>query len=230
MQTREKESSSLWMGRYSVLGSLSEGTRFVTHAALVRDDNDQEQDKVWVSHMGPPLGETELTPDVFVDVRLEKEEQEAIKHWIAKVWREQRQGRKRFRQYVINPHYKWHLQNGRRLYRRFSCVGYVIEAYKEAKLELIDLKQLPIVEHRTLEKAYPDLQRIANAPQELRARLERRLGFQGLAELGIDKNNLETYRIVLCGYAFHSLARFRDGTRGLPGWTPNSEKYGSYPA
>ena len=93
--------------------------------------------------MGPPIvtGD-ELTPesaenrackvDIVSDVRLTPTERQAMANWRAKVAKEKRP-RQHFQQYVVHPAVKWETaENGRRLFRRFSCAGFVLDCYGSA--------------------------------------------------------------------------------------------------
>ena len=78
------------------------------------------------------------------------------------------------------------------IYRRFSCVGFVIEAYRAAGIDLLitDENDLPLISYQELRRVYPLLGRLAT---------NRRKQF-GIVGDG-------PFRIVLPGYLFHSLTR-----------------------
>jgi hypothetical protein len=74
----------------------------------------------------------------------------------------------------------------------------VIEAYADAGLELIDTGNLPVASLAHVERAYPELRRVAESKQAVRDRL----GFRGLDELGLEGDG--PWQIALPGYLFHS--------------------------
>jgi hypothetical protein len=204
--------------RYSVIGQYADAdpTHFVRHVALLKDDQQLDAPaQVEVYHMGPPIvagDESAAAPfakrlcraDVVADVALDAEEREAIDDWLAEVEKEDRTDVKAFQQFVVMPHVKWvrSPENGRRIRRRFSCVGFVIECYAGAAIILIDTEvEPPEVDDRLLSVAYPDLVRLEDAAP----RVKQRLGFKDREDLGLCGDG--PWRVVLAGYVFHSLKR-----------------------
>ena len=119
-------------------------------------------------HMGPPLGETPQPIDVIGTALLDPDglpptERRQIKIFVDDRLRERKAQESRlarlprlepyFAEYVIHPAYiepkeeisLW----------RFSCAGFVLKAYEEANIHLIDVRNLPAVTLETLKIAYP---------------------------------------------------------------------------
>jgi hypothetical protein len=191
---------------------------FLTHAVLCLAEQPQiinrDQRSVVIVHVGPPLesarrdidaigtaaaGQDGLDPSerrqikLFVDDRLS--EQKAQEARLARVQAVE----SRLSEYVIHPPYV-EPDDGVSLWR-FSCVGFVLRAYKEAQLHLLEVENLPAVDLDTLKRAYPRFARLLDR-QELRARL------------GIGEGT--AWPIVLVGYIMHSLARDRAGILAGP--------------
>lgn len=222
---------------YAVIGTYSDSAlNFVRHLALLSREMDLPgEDRVEVWHVGPPLVAGEVSqmaagatpkcrPDLASDVCLTIPEQQAIRNWLAKLDKERRP-RAPFQQYVIFPHFRWERsEKGRRLYRRFSCGGFVLEAYDAAGLKILDFQSpLPRADEQTLRKAYPDLDRIERA----RPRIQAQLGFKGRRDLGLD--GPDTWRIALPGYVFHSLRRATSATPRPAPYAPQDTSEAEFP-
>jgi len=118
--------------------------------------------------------------------------------------KEDRSGANLFQQYVVIPHVTWvrSPENGRRIRRRFSCAGFVIESYRRAGIILIDTEaELPEVDEELLLIAYPDLARLEGAKDRVKAGY----GFKDREDLGLEGKG--PWRVLLAGYVFHSLKR-----------------------
>ena len=213
--TGELTRSIEWQ-QFAVVGMYVKDRRpFVQHAALLAKDTQLSGEApVAVHHMGPPmeqddqclchLGQRGAQEEMILchlvgQVNLTLEEQEAIATWIASVATQYTPVRiKPFQQYSIAPHMKWVIaETGRPLRQRFSCVGYVVEAYLAAGIALIDQSSLPLAEQAELALAYPQLQRIAEEP-----RLGKHLGYIDLADLGLTGEG--PWPVLLAGHVFHA--------------------------
>lgn len=198
------------IGIYDV-ASLDSPTieHFVAHVGLSNDDGkdlgtESEARRISMVHMMPPLrndrhlweisaiGTAGLTPGEVQQIRVfcqhRKNEFDANK-----VRREE--------QYVIRPHER--KPDSEHPYHRYSCAGFVIEAYHWAGLELLMLydDSLPDVSLDTLKAAYPSYAEKLDDPAE-RARL-------GLDEAG-------RWHVVLAGYVLNALARRSEDIRTTP--------------
>jgi hypothetical protein len=174
--------------------------------------------------MTPPLvagEETKKTrgakPECVVHLagtaQLSLDEQEAIRDWLEEVDKEPGPDNP-FRRYIVRPHSDWYTapETGRRLYRRFSCAGFVVECYGSVTIQLVNAHEvnLPRVDFGTLSRAYPIRQG---------DRLAARFGLTR-EDLGIPDPG--PWPVLLPGYLFHALDRVSpDGTRP-PGFTPSS--------
>lgn len=173
---------------------------FIRHLALSSDPRPGHSppESLPLTHMGPPLaageadvvhvcGNVPLTPDQTEQVGLfadtQRSEYEA----------QQRRGRD---QYCVHPHIlPVRGADGTVVTHRYSCAGFVIEAYRAAGVELVvtDEGRLPGVTVDTLLAAYPDFRSVLTNPTQ-RAR---RAGLVGDGP----------WPVVLPGYVFHALDR-----------------------
>lgn len=212
------------------------GNRFVRHVALLASETDVSANaEVAVLHMGPPIvagAESASAPNaartvhvhIVGDLALTIAERNAMKNWCAKVDK-QRRPRQVFQQYVVKPPMKWERSEiGRKLFQRFSCVGFVLECYSAAGIDVIDSEaEFPEVDEQILRSAYPDIVRVEGMDK----RVQNRLGFRGRADLGVPGNG--PWRIALAGYVFHSLDRAStDSPRPEP-FSPASISAAYYP-
>jgi hypothetical protein len=205
--------------KFAIVGNYVEQTAssFVKHVALLRSEEELHYAasgvRVW--HMGPPLVAGEIARTLVESdstcvvhligvVDLDSYEVEGIETWLAEVDKEKRPygWGVAVHQYIVNPPVKWHEgETGIRLYRRFSCVGFVLECYRSVGIILIDEsshENVPEVALETVVSAYgPTLQS---------DKLRLKMGLEGAGP----------WRIVLGGYLFHSLARTTDDIRRSP--------------
>lgn len=226
--------------RFCVVGTYADNgpADFVRHAALLKEEGELNSPvEVEVYHMGPPIIAGELTgararswprkcrADIVSNIALDAEEREAIEDWLAEVDKEDRTNVKPFGDFVVMPHVKWIVDavSGRRIRRRFSCVGFVIECYRTADIDLIDVEsKMPDVDEPLVQAAYPEVRRI-----EADDRLKERCGFTTREDLGLDGNG--PWPIVLAGYVFHSLKRANAENPRPPAYVPQSVSEGCFP-
>lgn len=212
--------------RHAIVGSYAEQRPFVCHAGLLEKDQKVNcEESLPINHMGPPISHTEThVCHLAGQIKLTNEEIEAIDDWLASVSTQYRDTQVlHFQQYVICPHMVWmESEEGRRIRQRFSCVGYVLEAYRAAEIDLISVDNVPPVDRETLLKSYPDFQRIAENPN-----LSQRLGFQGFDDLGVPGDG--PWQVVLAGYIFHSLSRYQNNHDVPEPFTPPTIEYTKFP-
>lgn len=201
--------------RLAVVGIYSSTNRpFVVHAALLAKDQELKGEcGLPFFHMGPPIAMGDaLDCHLIGQIELTNEEIEAIDDWVASISTQHSDTTiLPFQQYVVVPHMKWmYSEENRPLRQRFSCVGYVIEAYRSAGIDLIETERLPEVDKETLKVAYPDFGQMEQIAQNPRgsAYLANNLGFQGLEDLGIPGDG--PWRVALAGYLFHAADRYRN--------------------
>jgi hypothetical protein len=188
---------------------------FVAHVVLCRAEQPQVvnvNSRILATvHMGPPLGEKPQPIDVIGTALLDSDgiepsERRQIKVFVDDRLRERKSQESRlarlnwlepyYAEYVIHPSYiepddevsLW----------RFSCAGFVLKAYEEAKIYLIDERNLPDVTLDTLKNAYPRMASLFDR-DEVRVRL------------GIGEGT--AWPIVLAGYVVNSLNRPPDAIR-----------------
>ena len=184
---------------------------FVRHVGLADEPRNDVRSNSEISllHMGPPLmrgdsgnpvhaiGKAGLTAGqirqiaVFVDEHLSEYEAEKVRG----------PG-----QYVIHPHVRE--PDAEVPCRRFSCAGFVIEAYRDADLDLVvtEPARLPSADLDTLTNAYSDLAGVLRSPAR-----RSRFGLEGDGP----------WPVVLAGYVMNALNRTIEEIRDGP-YTPAS--------
>lgn len=205
------------IGQYDVVGMDSEReSEFVRHVALAFQDiaGHRPTDSLIVSHMGPPLGLGEDGGLVQTHgvLPLTAGERNSIHIFVEDLEMERKAEVDRLKlrikneflaekyigtlQYCIRPHQDEltrNFCNGVVQLRRFSCAGFVLAAYEEAGICLLDTDEanLPEVLLESLCAAYPD--------QETRLRNPAQRANMNLAGDG-------PWRVVLAGYVINALA------------------------
>ena len=218
--------SPIRVQRFVVVGKYSRNRPFVRHAAILNAETEFKGEcKVILSHVGPPI-ENQYTGDCHIvgQIGLSNEEIEAVADWLASIETQYTPTKiLRFQQYVVAPHMVWvKSEEGRPLRQRFSCVGYVIEAYAAANVSLIDSESLPDAEMKDVETAYPDLYGLLDNPK-----LAKRLGFKGLDDLGLVGPG--PWKVALPGYLFHSTNRFEQAQPRPNPFAPSSLEQSCFP-
>ena len=198
--------------KYDVAGQDSQtAPHFIRHVGLADEQrNDiRRNSEISLVHMGPPLrqgdagkpiqavGTAALTAGqirqigVFVDDLISEYEAEKVR---------------RQKQYVIHPHVRE--PDVDIPCRRFSCAGFVIEAYRDAGIDLVvtDPGRLPRVALETLQQAYRD-----QADRLRNPAIRSRFGLEGGPP----------WPVVLAGYVLNALNRTVDEIRRGP-YTPAS--------
>lgn len=197
--------------RFDVLGQHSKTKHgFVKHVALFDDDDREVRHdcEVTAIHMGPPLEQvTAMRTNVVGSVPLTNDERKRIALWVERVKDEYEAagvvGKSGIlRQYVIDP--PWEDQpdkrTGIRRYRRYSCAGFVFDAYQRIGIELVELDraQLPEVAWEVVESVYE----ISNDRRGL------------LTKFGLHGDG--PWRILLPGFILHALNRPTEDIRKQP--------------
>ena len=198
------------VGKYDVAGVDADSPmlpNFVRHVGLFGDERKElrRNEQLPLVHMGPPLGVNEgeipvhavgtaglstddiLQVQVFVDDRAGEYEAAKIRNPRA--------------QYCVIPHAEPHEEpDGTVTYWKFSCAGFVIEAYRYVDLDLLvtDQERLPPVDVDLIEAAYPGIFDSA--------RRRERYNLRGDGP----------WKIVLAGYVINALDRPVDAIRGIP--------------
>jgi hypothetical protein len=216
----------------------------VKHVALLKSSIELNgTTQTFVYQCNPPIISGELTQtrnsesqakcssiDILADINLDLDEENMIETWLAGVDRENYElNGTNFQQYHLVPHMSYaSTETGRSIRRRFSCAGFVLEAYRSAEIDLITTdsasteSSLPIVELETLRHAYSDLFWILDNP-----RIHQRFDFRGISDLGLEEGT--NWRILLPGYLFHSTVRVTSADARPSPYTPESALEGQFP-
>jgi hypothetical protein len=184
------------LSEYDVVGEDGVMPSFVRHVGLSAASGSMAASGVSVHQMGPPLNSSgTIKVDVFGTADLDVGQKQRIKifkdtheseHLARKLGK--RKG------YVICPHVKDEQEeDGTRVFTRFSCVGFVIEAYKNAGIELLVLNAIPSIPIDQVCRAYPDIAEELKDHPKIRGRW------------GIEGDG--PWPVALCGYVIHSLNR-----------------------
>ncbi len=198
------------LARFAVIGIYDDpDSAFVRHVALLREDGTLIYgENAHVFHMGPPLvagersrGQAREDPTcpshVAGWINLTADEREGVIDWLAEVDKENRPGGLvgTWRTYVVDPPECWHEDEKRvRLYRRFSCGGFVLACYRDgagiALIETPPTAAWPEVSLDQIVRAYGP---------EVRGREKLRRG------LGLPGDGL--WSVLLAGYVIHAFDR-----------------------
>ena len=194
------------------------GSGELTHLVLCTPSKPQliNQDSAPIDsiHMGPPLGSKSTKVGAigtaaldahqaepgerrkikaFVDDRLDERNAQQERLLALRSWE------KYFAEYVIHPPFVEQDENTPLW--RFSCVGFVLRAYIEARIHLLNLEKIPCSSLEYLKLTYGSIARKLDEP-DFRSRL-------GIAEG-------ETWPVALVGHVLNSLARDPDEIRQTP--------------
>lgn len=187
--------------RFAVVGLCRNqgSSSIVSHVALLRDkSNIQLNETVDVWQQSPPLvvGPSSLQAGnntsmckahLVAWLELNDDEYESMDDWLFEVDIEQRPSDK-YEQYFVHPHVIDQIdgETGTRLYRRFSCVGVVIECYRGAAIELLNIDEsIPEAELQGLCNVNPGVRRADN---------RERYGLSGTGP----------WKVILPGYIIHA--------------------------
>jgi hypothetical protein len=190
---------SVTVDLYDVIAEDGNAPGFIIHTGLAFRSGEHDRNKVEVSDMGPPLnivgamradavGKTKLTDGeirkikVFVDIH--EGEHQAISQLTVYNFSQV---------YCIMPHATPLEENDRRYVRmRFSCAGFVFEAYRRAGITLLDESRFPLVTLDEIKNAYPRHARFLD-----KIKFRESLGLAGLGP----------WPVMFCGYLINSLKR-----------------------
>ena len=182
-----------------VVGQDAQIAGFIGHAGLTNQEHPEVKVKqpVSVCHMQPPLAaNSEMLAHVHGDAELTDDEANQIALFADEHAEEhEAQNRRIDRVYVVRPHtVDTREDDETTVSRKFSCAGFVIEAYRNAGIDLVDTDEdaLPQVAKESVSIAYPQIFARSNASAIL---------------TGIGLNGSGPWPVVLPGYLFHSLAR-----------------------
>lgn len=204
--------TTLSLSRFEVVGQDSGESGFIGHAGLAESAGSQDAARIPVLDMGPPLHghgtARHVRGDVVGGAALTDDEVQKIKTFVDRHANEHslfshfsmRQLIEASPQmYCVLPHTSPHYEDdGRYARTRFSCAGFVLEAYKKARIKLLDVNGLPMVDLAIIAAAYPQTRLIER-------------GIIGAEDLGLGSDG--PWPVLLCGYLFHALDREADVIR-----------------
>jgi hypothetical protein len=188
----------------------------VSHIGLADATGPQIDGEVAVIEMGPPLRGNGANGRMRIDVvgwaDLTDDEIQKIRTFIDRHTNEHAAVseltaadvlRKSAELYCIVPHASpYEESDGRYVRMRFSCAGFVVEAYRSARINLVEVDRLPLVDMETIKAAYPN--QIGLIERE-------RLSAESLGLGGAGP-----WPVLFCGYLFHSLGRTAEKIRSTP--------------
>lgn len=194
------------IGRFDVIGiDVEAQANFVKHVGLAAE-------AVPVSSAGPPLKLIEMMPPLARDappttpqcsgqIPITVDEENRINLFIDEQFEEIESAnmRKFFDGYIVLPHTAPVFEvDGTLVFRKYSCAGLVVEAYRATDLDLIVTDDtLPLIALDVLRVAYPEV------------RSERVRTIVGLTGEG-------PWPVLLPGYVIHALKRPSEEIRRVP--------------
>ncbi len=211
---------SLSLSIFDVVGKDGDAQNFIGHAALAASAGSQQATEIPVLDMGPPLhGRDEtgrLSANIVGSATLTDDEVQKIRTFVDRHANEHHAFQKISRSellktapqmYCVRPHMiPFYEEDGRYTRMRFSCAGFVFEAYRMARIKLLDSNALPPVDFEVIKLAYPTQVRMME-----NERIKRE-------DLGLEGEG--PWHVMLCGYLFHALNRNADIIRRTP-YTPS---------
>ena len=156
-------STPIDVGRFDVFGMDSQQSpMFVAHIGLAVSAYRQFKsgDSAALVHMQPPFASgRSFEPQVLGCAPLTVDEENRINIFVDGLLDEYEAGQvRRAKQYVIAPHAKpFREADGTIVYWRYSCAGFVVEAYRSVELTIIATAatELPPVSLKSICAAYP---------------------------------------------------------------------------
>lgn len=212
---------SLSLAMYDVIGEDGGEHAFIGHTGLVKSAGSQNAANIPIPviDMGPPLHGQEnpghMIAHVVGSAVLTDDEIQKIRTFIDRHANEhllfQQLGASQLmelmaaspKMYCIHPHAEpFYEDDGRYARMRFSCVGFVFEAYKKARINLLDPNALPPVDMTYIRPCYSTQIRLMKK------------GVVSPEDLGLEGDG--PWPVLLCGYLFHALNRDSDAIRREP--------------
>lgn len=204
--------------QFDIIGTGSEDTGFIQHTGLASTGGSQNAGAVRVCEMGPPLRNTgQMAAHALGTANLTDDEVRKIKSFIDRYQGEHlemqhiRLTPKQIpAMYCIAPHaVALQDRNGRYVRMRFSCAGFVYEAYKSAGIKIVNEQHFPAAPLAMIQQAYPTFAGLLTNQA-----LRESLGLEGAGP----------WPVLLCGYLFHALNRNPQQIRQTPHITQSGEE------
>lgn len=201
-------SEKIDIAHFDAIGSDGSEQGFVVHLGLAAESitGVLPKQRVRAVHVAPPAKESTIVVDVVGSVGLTYNETMLIQDFVNRhVFEVQAEAvRDRRSCYVLCPHVAPVLgDDGEVIYTRFSCAGFVVEAFKEAGILAVDVEALPKIKRARLAVAYS----FVNSP-----RFEE---WNEEYEWGLDINEKE-WPVLMPGYVLHAFDRIPDDVRKTP--------------
>ena len=205
--------STVSLAIFDVVGQDGAEHGFIGHTGIAESTGSHDVAKIAVLDMGPPLhgqgGPGRLRANVLGSACLTDDEVRKIKtfvdchsseHLLFLQLSTSQLIAAAPRMYCVHPHAAPLFEDdGRYARMRFSCAGFVFEAYRKARIQLLDPNTLPRVDLAVIRAGYPGQIHLMESgrirPEDL-----------GLAGDG-------PWPVLLCGYLFHALNRDKVAVR-----------------
>lgn len=205
-----KTGSTVTLSLFDVIAEDGTIFDFPRHTGLASQPGESDRGAVSVYNMGPPLHSPgSMKADAIGMAELDESEARKIKVFIDRHEGEHLAMRQIIRihrqhvpqMYCILPHAAEYQENGRYVRMRFSCSGFVLEAYRKARINLIDESRLPQIGLDSIKKAYPEHAGLLD-----HASFRESMGLVGAGP----------WPVMLCGYVIHALNRDKASIRNAP--------------
>jgi hypothetical protein len=219
MPAQRIATTAVGIRRFDVVGHDASGeAEFIAHVALSGGDFPGYSPiaPLTVVHMGPPLDRAgETIAHCVGSARLTADEQFQIGVFADEVALEYQAARAviRQQQYVIAPHVDEQRSEDQTVVRRrFSCAGFVVEAYRDAGIDLLrtERDRVPLVQLESLKVQYPSFARLLDHDR-----------FR--ADFGLTGDG--PWPVVLAGHVLNALARTETDIRSAPYQAQAGDEY-----
>ncbi|MCH8042932.1 MAG: hypothetical protein IID44_04360 [Planctomycetes bacterium] len=208
--------SKVSLAIFDVVGQDGDEVGFIDHTGLAESAGSQHTGRIPVLDMGPPLhgqgSPNHIIANVVGSATLTDAEEQKIRTFVDRHASEhlifqQLTGLPLLRlapqMFCVHPHASpLNEDDGRYVRMRFSCAGFVVEAYKKARIRLLDPSALPMVDIEIIRVGYP-----------LQARL---MDHDKISPEDLGLRGSGPWPVLLCGYLFHALDRGTDAIRNGP--------------
>jgi hypothetical protein len=207
---------NVFLATFDVVGQDGDELAFVGHVGLATSAGSQDSAQIPICEMRPPLhgrdAPGQMTADVVGSAALTDNEIMKITNFVDRHAVEHASllemgmfARLRAvpQMYIVHPHAEpYREEDGRYTRMRFSCAGFVLEAYRKARIRLLDTKVLPLADLEHIRPGYPtEFRLMENGPIS-----PEQLGLEGDGP----------WRVLMCGYLFHALNRDAASVRSEP--------------
>lgn len=201
-------SGTIDVALHDAIGEDDSEQRYIVHLGLASEamSGVLPKQEVRVNHVAPPAEEGSMAVDVVGSAELTYEDammiQDFLNRHLLEVQAEAM--RDRYSRFVLCPHMAPVCgDDGVVIYVRFNCAGFVVEAYKEAGVVLVDTNALPRIERARLAIAY----RIVGSPRF--DELNRQYCW------GLDDRE-DRWPVLMPGYVLHAFDRTCEEIRSAP--------------